>query len=81
MKLKDLSPELQKKAKACKTAEELKILAQENGFELSDEELEGVSGGAPVPVLCVAQKQSTHQEGLVSHMFLCNIDNTSVEDM
>ena len=36
--LKDLSPELQQKAKACKTAEELKRLAQENGFELSDEE-------------------------------------------
>ena len=53
MELKDLSPELQEKAKACKTAEELKTLAQENGFELSDEELEGVSGGQDcTPLTC-----------------------------
>jgi uncharacterized protein (DUF39 family) len=45
MDLKDLSPELQEKAKACKTVEELKALAQENGFELSDDELDAVSGG------------------------------------
>ena len=53
MKLKDLSPELQEKAKACKTVEELKALAQENGFELSDDELEGVSGGQDCgPLTC-----------------------------
>ena len=58
MKLKDLSPELQEKAKACKTAEELKTLAQENGFELSDEELEGVSGGEDYPsYLCPVYDQ------------------------
>ena len=63
MKLKDLSPELQEKVKACKTVEELKTLAQENGFELSDEELEGVSGGqecgpltCPINYICPENK-------------------------
>ena len=60
MKLKDLSPELQEKVKACKTAEELKILAQENGFELSDEELEGISGGQDCgPLTCPVAYQCT----------------------
>ena len=52
MDLKDLSPELQEKAKACKTAEELKALAQENGFEISEEELDAVSGGMFVRFVC-----------------------------
>ncbi len=53
MNLKDLSPELKEKAKACKNADELKTLTQENGFELSDEELEGVSGGQDCgPLTC-----------------------------
>ena len=46
MNLEDLSPELQEKVKACTTADELAQLAKENGVELTDEELEEVSGGA-----------------------------------
>lgn len=45
MKLEDLSPELREKAKACQTAEELFALAKEEGVELSEEDLESISGG------------------------------------
>ena len=45
MNFDDLSPELQAKAKACTSPEELKALAEAEGFELSDEMLDAVSGG------------------------------------
>ena len=45
MEIEDLSPEQIEKAKACKTPEELLALAKEEGYELSDEELETASGG------------------------------------
>ena len=45
MEFKDLSPEQQEKAKACSTPEELLELAKSEGYELTEEELEGVSGG------------------------------------
>ena len=45
MKLEDLSTDLQEKAKACNSPEELLALAKEEGFELSDEVLESISGG------------------------------------
>ena len=41
----NLSPELKAKAKACKTPEEILALAQEEGYELTDDELKAVSGG------------------------------------
>ena len=41
-----LSPELREKARACKTPEEMLALAKEEGFELSDEQLQDVSGGS-----------------------------------
>lgn len=45
MKLEDLSPELREKAQACTTMEEVLALAQEEGIELSEDDLESVSGG------------------------------------
>jgi len=45
MNYEELTPEQQKKAKACKTPEDVLALAKEEGLELSDEELEAVSGG------------------------------------
>lgn len=45
MNFEDLSAELQDKVKSCKTSEEIVMLAKEEGYELSDEELEAVSGG------------------------------------
>ena len=41
----DISPELAEKAKACKTPEELLALAKEEGYELTDEQLQEISGG------------------------------------
>ena len=40
-----MSPELQEKLKAAKTAEELVDLAREEGVELSDEQLDSIAGG------------------------------------
>ena len=42
----DISPELREKAKACKTPEELLALAKSEGYKLSEDELEAVSGGS-----------------------------------
>ena len=45
MDIKDLTEEQIEKAKACKTAEEFFALAKEEGIELSEEELDAMSGG------------------------------------
>mgnify|MGYP002626667600 CR=1 FL=1 len=45
VKFEDLSIELQEKAKACNTSEEILALAKEEGYELPDEGLDAVSGG------------------------------------
>lgn len=47
MNFENLSPELKAKAEACQTTEELLELASVEGVELSDEQLEAISGGAP----------------------------------
>ena len=41
----DLSPELREKAMACKTPDEMLALAKKEGYKLSDEEMQAVSGG------------------------------------
>lgn len=46
MDFESLSEEMKTKAKACTSPEELLALAKEEGYELSDEELEGIAGGA-----------------------------------
>ena len=45
MKFDDLTDEQKEKARACKTPEDNLALAKDEGYELSDEELEAVSGG------------------------------------
>ena len=40
-----MAPELKAKAMACETGEELIALAKSEGVELTDEMLEGMSGG------------------------------------
>ena len=44
--LKGLTEEQIAKVKACKNSEELLALAKEEGIELTDEQLEAISGGA-----------------------------------
>ena len=43
--LTQLSDEQKAKVMACKTSEEVLALARDEGYELSDDELEAVSGG------------------------------------
>ena len=45
MSFKDMTLEMIEMAKGRETAEERLSFAAENGFELADEQLEGVSGG------------------------------------
>ena len=45
MNYEDLTDEQKAKARACETPEDVLRLTQEEGFELSDEQLEGISGG------------------------------------
>ena len=46
MSFEDLKdPELQERAKACKTPEELLALVQEEGVDLGADELKAISGG------------------------------------
>ena len=45
MKFEDLTPEQREKAKSCKNPEELLAMAREEGYELSNEQLQAVSGG------------------------------------
>ena len=46
MDFNDLSDELKAKARECASADELVKLAQEEGIELSDEQLSGLAGGS-----------------------------------
>ena len=54
MNFEDLkNPALQEKLKAAKTPEEVLAIANEEGFELTDEALEAVAGGEFwCPVVC-----------------------------
>ena len=42
----DINSELREKAKACTSPEELLALAKREGYKLSDEQIEAVSGGS-----------------------------------
>lgn len=45
MDIEKLNPAVKEKLKGCETPEEICALAQEEGYVLSDSELEGISGG------------------------------------
>ena len=45
MEFDDLTPEQQEKARACRTPEDVLALAKESGIELTDEQMQAVSGG------------------------------------
>ena len=52
----DLSPEMQEKARECKTKEELNAFLAENDVELSEDALQAVAGG------CSSSDDNTEQE-------------------
>ena len=52
MEFEDLTLEQRQKALACKTPDDLLALAKEEGYELSEEELKAVSGGAKLVWSC-----------------------------
>ncbi len=58
--IKDLSPELQDKARACRNMDELMDLAGEEGVELSDEALSKVAGGCGSSSTCNHSGQEGH---------------------
>lgn len=65
MKLEDLSPELREKAMKCTTSEELLALAKAEGMELSEEDLEAVSGGwgtCPENNYCSSDKYKRYKQ-------------------
>ena len=45
MRFENLTPEQKEKAEECKNTDELLKLAKEEGYELSEDEPEAVSGG------------------------------------
>lgn len=45
MQFKDLTPDQQEKAKTCKTPKDVLALVKEEGYVLTEKELEAVSGG------------------------------------
>ena len=45
MEYKDLTPEQQEKVDACKTPEDILALAKSEGYELSEDEMDQISGG------------------------------------
>lgn len=45
MYVDDLSEEQKAKARSCSTPEDILTLAMEEGYELSDDKLEGIEGG------------------------------------
>ena len=47
--IKELSPELQEKARQCKTMKELNEFIADNGLEIPDELLDTVAGGGILP--------------------------------
>ena len=63
--LKGLSEEQIAKVKACKNQEELLAFAKEEGAELSEEQLQAVSGGACTPTSC----PKCHSTNLGSYMY------------
>jgi predicted ribosomally synthesized peptide with nif11-like leader len=55
MDFKDLSPELREKARKCKTPQEILNLARDEGYELSEDDLNAISGGVDWTLWCSDQ--------------------------
>ena len=65
MKFDDLTSELVEQARKCMTPEERLAFIKENGIELSDEQLEAVSGGftsSPTGAECPKSPSGDHED-------------------
>ena len=69
----DLSPELQEKARACKSVDELMALAEAEGFELPDDALDTLSGGEPICPEFETYVSSCYEFIQLDGGHLCNI--------
>jgi len=58
MDYSNISPELREKAKACESVDELIELAKEESIELSDEQLEHITGGSSWNSGCYLSRSS-----------------------
>jgi len=75
--IKDLSPELQEKARQCKTKDELLELAADEDMEIPMDALEGVAGGCtstkPQPDKCnkcnAKVTQCTHEDSYAVNVY------------
>ena len=78
--IKDLAPELQEKARACASVEELAALAKEAEIPLPDEALEAIAGGVETEVgKCRPKKANCPKCGSsnvvyewLDYEFICN---------
>ena len=80
--LKGLTKEQYKKLKTCKSSDEILSLAKAEGVELTDEQLNAISGGgcifdaidqSPCPQ-CMCSKDVVDVSETVAHCNKCNID-------
>lgn len=67
LSLEDLSSELQEKARTCKTAEDVLALAQQEGYELSDEQLAAVSGGMTWKCLTYCRRDDCPEDNCLAY--------------
>lgn len=58
MRMEDMTPETLEKAKRCETREVRMASMEEGGIELTDEQLEGISGGHYTAKKCPASKRN-----------------------
>ena len=73
--LKGLSEEQIAKVKACQNSEDLLVLAKEEGVELTDEQLEAVSGGCTTPVEKPIICESCHSDQVEKELIRTNISS------
>ena len=64
MTFEELSPDLQEKAKACTTTEDILALAKAEGYDITDDELATISGGLWCGEDCSAHSSCEHEDCL-----------------
>lgn len=74
--IKDLSPELQEKAKACASIDELLKLAKDNKIPLPDDALEAVAGGKGEQ-----KKQNVYGQMPMDFPCWCTVKENLTEDL